>query len=53
MAEGLRRLRDAGMRAAIVHTGIGNDPAVGLYRSLGFERRRTWHVYSRPRPGDG
>jgi mycothiol synthase len=53
MAEGLRRLREAGMHTAIVHTSIGNEAANGLYRSLGFEHRRTWHVYSRPRPGDG
>jgi GNAT superfamily N-acetyltransferase len=36
MREGLRRLRDAGMRRAIVRTRFDNEPGVALYRSLGF-----------------
>ena len=52
MAEGLRRLATAGMSGAIVRTTVGNLPAEGLYRSLGFTLRRTWHTYRRA-PGDG
>lgn len=47
IAEGLRRLRDAGMTWAIVRTPLSNTGAQALYRSLGF---RDWHrllVFSR------
>jgi ribosomal protein S18 acetylase RimI-like enzyme len=36
MREGLRRLRAAGMRRAIVRTPATNTPALALYRSVGF-----------------
>jgi GNAT superfamily N-acetyltransferase len=36
LREGLRRLHDAGMQRAVVYTPIGNDPAIALYRSVGF-----------------
>jgi GNAT superfamily N-acetyltransferase len=36
MREGLRRLRDAGMERAVVHTRMDNDAGVGLYDSVGF-----------------
>jgi ribosomal protein S18 acetylase RimI-like enzyme len=47
IAEGLRRLREAGMTWAIVRTPLSNTGAQALYRSLGF---RDWHrllVFSR------
>ena len=36
LREGFRRLARAGMRRAIVRTGVDNAPAIGLYRSVGF-----------------
>jgi ribosomal protein S18 acetylase RimI-like enzyme len=36
LREALRRLRDAGMREAIVLTPSANRAAIGLYRSVGF-----------------
>lgn len=36
MREGCRRLAGAGMRRALVRTGIHNAPAIALYRSIGF-----------------
>jgi ribosomal protein S18 acetylase RimI-like enzyme len=37
LREGCRRLAAAGMRRALVRTGIDNAPAIGLYRAVGFE----------------
>jgi ribosomal protein S18 acetylase RimI-like enzyme len=37
MREGMRRLRAAGMRRAIVRTAVSNTAAAALYRSVGFE----------------
>lgn len=36
MLAGLRRLRERGRSAATLYVEADNDPAVGLYRSLGF-----------------
>jgi len=36
LREGLRRLRDAGMRRAVVYTPIDNAAGAELYRSVGF-----------------
>lgn len=36
LREGLRRLRAAGMKQAIVSTGVGNTAARSLYESVGF-----------------
>jgi ribosomal protein S18 acetylase RimI-like enzyme len=36
MREGLRRLRAAGMRRAVVYTPLDNDAGTALYRSVGF-----------------
>ncbi|MFL5790403.1 MAG: GNAT family N-acetyltransferase [Actinomycetota bacterium] len=36
LREGFRRLRDAGMERAVVYTPIDNEPAIALYRSVGF-----------------
>jgi mycothiol synthase len=47
MGEGLRRLRAAGMRRAIVRTPITNDPADALYRSLGFVATHVERAYVR------
>jgi ribosomal protein S18 acetylase RimI-like enzyme len=37
MREGMRRLRAAGMRRAIVRTPVSNTAAAATYRSVGFE----------------
>ena len=37
ISEGLRRLHALGATTAVVQTTIGNDPAIALYRSCGFE----------------
>jgi GNAT superfamily N-acetyltransferase len=36
MREACRRLAAAGMHRALVRTGADNEPAIGLYRSVGF-----------------
>ena len=45
--EGLRRLRNAGMRWARVSTAGLNHPAQALYRSCGFERADTERTFIR------
>jgi GNAT superfamily N-acetyltransferase len=45
--EGLRRLRDAGMRWERVSTAGFNHPAQALYRSCGFERVETERTFIR------
>jgi ribosomal protein S18 acetylase RimI-like enzyme len=45
---GLRRLRDAGMRRAIVRTPSGNVAAAALYRSVGFARDHEQLDFRRP-----
>jgi GNAT superfamily N-acetyltransferase len=47
MRDGLRRLRDAGMRRAIVRTRFDNDAGVALYRSLGFVDHHIERWFSR------
>jgi mycothiol synthase len=48
MIEGLRRLRAAGMRWAIVRTPFGNAAARALYESLGFEKWHFDRAFARP-----
>lgn len=47
-AEGLRRLRDAGMTEAMLGVDVDNPTgALGLYESLGFVRERRFTAYRR------
>jgi GNAT superfamily N-acetyltransferase len=46
--EAWRRLRDKGMRTAIVGTGEVNRPAMALYASAGFEACERSRVYVKP-----
>ena len=48
ISEGLRRLHDAGARLAIVETTTGNDPAIALYRSCGFEEVARDYAWTKP-----
>jgi GNAT superfamily N-acetyltransferase len=48
MRDGLRRLRDAGMERAVVHTRMDNDAGVGLYRSVGFHDDHIQRWFTRP-----
>lgn len=41
VVEGMRFLSAAGMERVFLYCEASNDPAVGLYRSLGFEVERT------------
>lgn len=47
MREGLRRLRDDGMRRAVVFTRMDNDPGIALYRSVGFRDDNIQRWFSR------
>jgi GNAT superfamily N-acetyltransferase len=47
MREGLRRLRDAGMRRAVVYTVLDNDAGIALYRSVGFRDDHIQRWFSR------
>jgi GNAT superfamily N-acetyltransferase len=47
MREGLRRLRDAGMRRAVVYARMDNEPAIALYRSVGFHDDHIQRWFSR------
>ena len=38
---GFRRLRDSGARSVDVEVDAANDPGLGLYQSVGFERQYT------------
>lgn len=48
MAEGMRRMRAAGMRRAILGFDPNNAPARALYSSLGFRASCYFAAYSRP-----
>lgn len=48
MREGLRRLREAGMRRAVVYTPIDNEGAAALYRSVGFRDDNVMRWFHRP-----
>ena len=48
MREGLRRLRDAGMRRAVVYTPIDNEAGLALYRSVGFRDDHVMRWFHRP-----
>jgi ribosomal protein S18 acetylase RimI-like enzyme len=48
MREGLRRLRDAGMRRAVVYTPIDNQRGAELYRSIGFRDDHVMRWFHRP-----
>jgi ribosomal protein S18 acetylase RimI-like enzyme len=50
MAEGLRRLAEAGACAACVETGIGHDPARRLYEAAGFTLLDVNHAWTCPFP---
>lgn len=51
MAEGLRRLAEAGARFACVETGIGHHPARRLYEATGFALLDTDYAWTRqPEP---
>jgi GNAT superfamily N-acetyltransferase len=45
LLEAFRRLRDRGMRTAIVGTSTVNQPAMALYRSAGFAPVEEVHTY--------
>jgi len=47
MRDGLRRLRDAGMRRAVVFTRMDNDAGIALYRSVGFHDDNIQRWFSR------
>jgi len=51
MRDGLRRLRDAGMRRAVVRTPADNVAAIALYRSVGFEPDHEQLAFRRPAAG--
>lgn len=48
MYEGMRRMIAQGMGAAIVETNNGNEAALALYRSVGFEMKYTYTDYRKP-----
>jgi ribosomal protein S18 acetylase RimI-like enzyme len=43
----LRRMQAAGMETATVGTSEGNDAAIGLYQSVGFQRANRLRLYSK------
>ncbi len=45
MLAGLQRMRDRGMRQAIVSTGSQNTPAIKLYEAIGFRVRENLLTY--------
>lgn len=45
MVEGLRRMRQTGMRTAVVEHDVTNTAARALYRALGFETRYGTHGF--------
>jgi mycothiol synthase len=47
MAEGLRRMKAAGMRRAVLGCDPNNAPAVALYRSMGFTPQCYFAMYSK------
>src|SRR4051812_3731093 len=47
MRDGLRRLRDAGMRRAVVYTVLDNDAGIALYRSVGFREDHIMRWFHR------
>jgi ribosomal protein S18 acetylase RimI-like enzyme len=47
LLEGLRRMQAIGARRAHVETYSVNDPARGLYESVGFQATRTPLTYSK------
>lgn len=51
LKDGLRRLRDAGMRRAVVRTPVDNVAALALYRSVGFEPDHEQLAFRRPVAG--
>jgi len=51
LREGVRRLRAAGMRRAIVRTPRGNLAAVALYRAAGFQPDHEQLSFRRPATG--
>jgi ribosomal protein S18 acetylase RimI-like enzyme len=51
LRDGLRRLRDAGMRRAVVRTPVDNVAAIALYRSVGFEPDHEQLAFRRPAAG--
>jgi len=53
MLAGLRRLRERGRRAATLYVESDNDPAVRLYRSLGFVDDLVDVQYVRPEQRSG
>lgn len=48
LRDGLRRLREAGMRRAVVRTPADNVAALALYRSVGFEPDHEQLSFRRP-----
>ena len=46
LLEVLRRMRILGMERACVSTGVVNIPAIGLYKSLGFEAENQYLDYT-------
>lgn len=46
--EGMRRMRAAGMRAALIGYDADNAPAEALYRSVGFQRQGVYTWYHAP-----
>jgi len=56
LAEGLRRMRSAGMDRVCVSTGMSNTPALRLYESVGFRPVNSYLDYvgqTGPLPSDG
>jgi len=51
LRDGLRRLREAGMRRAVVRTPADNVAALAAYRSVGFERDHEQLSFRRPAVG--
>ncbi len=51
LRDGLRRLRGAGMRGAVVRTPADNVAALALYRSVGFEPDHEQRSFRRPVAG--
>jgi ribosomal protein S18 acetylase RimI-like enzyme len=51
LRDGLRRLREAGMRHAVVRTPADNAAALALYRSVGFEPDHEQLAFRRPAVG--
>jgi len=50
-ARGLRHLQEAGVPAVILYVEGDNDPALALYRGLGFEDFKKDVLYTRPVTG--